>query len=269
MSGLEKGTEFGDDPVLDHVGGFGEDVSSGLTLHRFCWAPLVERYLQREVGIEFRVVVRSGDEETHDHLIFFERAGECLVPEITKARVRGRDLYLPYLRRRSHYVDKAVLVDVRKFVELPEREEVGVIPSVVRLKRLDPALSPASNGSDSVATTTAPRSVSERVWVKEEGELRAAGGVATTDRTRQLIYKVVETRSEVVNDVPDNHSEPQVGLTDISDADGWPLIRVELGVELIRVRFVEPLDHSVQGFEVTDRPLPFEPDSFEGVGHEG
>jgi hypothetical protein len=29
---------------------------------------------------------------------------------------------------------------------------------------------------------------------------------------------VVETRSEVVNDVPDNHSEPQVGLTDISES---------------------------------------------------
>ena len=65
------------------------------------------------------------------------------------------------------------------------------------------------------------------------------------------------------------HSSTTLDNCSISDADGWPLIRVELGVELIRVRFVEPLDHSVQGFEVTDRPLPFEPDSFEGVGHEG
>jgi hypothetical protein len=177
-----------------------------------------------------------------------------------------RELEIKRCQRSGGDVNRAVLVDVREFLEMPKGAfcalDYAVWPCEKGLLRFDQRDGlTALNALEKLIQPSA----FEASLKFEDGKLRfrCAGGGPTS----KLPYDVIECGAEVVDDLSDADTPHGIWGCIGLDLDGQSLrLSVELDSWSIRVRFIEEFDDfSLQGVHLLPCPLEFQSDTSKGI----
>jgi len=171
-------------------------------------ACLAEGYVRQQFGLHVHLKGVAGidrhDLEFADYCVSFEWPRDEAAPDLGDI-----PRFDPHHRRTlkcgSTQVQQAMLVDVRKFLKLPERERAGILPAVIRLKPLDHCLGTRIDPFD-LGPTTARRQFSFAVAFPsefgtaiEDGKFRA---LDNSGRDPSLGVGDEQLKSEVVERGP-------------------------------------------------------------------
>jgi hypothetical protein len=146
-----------------------------------------------------------------------------------------------------------VLVEVREFMQNPERVRRRFLPSVVRLQALDDCLLVRAQRVD-LPESAASAGAQESRSVLEDREFNAAWWETRLKfALRELPGQVVEGGAEVVKEVADDDREPQRDLEwgAYADDDLVPDLRIDEG---IAVSVKEGVRLSIEALQVLVRP---------------
>ena len=250
------------DDALNEVRQLNESWHKRLTLDN---PRLAERYLEGEliVVLEFRLLSGLGLNDKH-YFAVYEREEPISGPEHnTGSRDRlisPRDLrpgmHSDRSMRGPYRNNQVVLVDVVELVKPPER----FTPSSVWFERAQYADGPW-RGSTYFSQTSGHKFLG---GIADRESRVFVGGTATFDD--ELFGQVVETRPQVVEDVPEHHPPGQRDL--FRDVDAEQLIscfRIELTDDEIRVGVQERADLAPKLVDVLFGPFNLQPDSGQRV----
>jgi len=230
-----------------------------------CPRGIPERYVSGEVALHLHIGVRPSDSvsQVKYGCAVFERASSV---EAKDRLMRPRDIAGSdiepngaLLKRGERRMDKAVLVGVREQGEDPERPELRLVPSVVRLVLLDDLPCMAIQRDSAQGALSLPSrhldSTKELVPVREDG-VEVVPSRSLPGSKHELPNEVIERGAEVVGDVPDDYPPAWSRVFGNGHLDPEPAgLRIELTDSATRLRVPEGIDLLIEFVRVLDRPL--------------
>jgi hypothetical protein len=147
--------------------------------------------------------------------------------------------------------ERSMLVEVREFMELPERVDRLLVVKSVRLARFDPVECLDGQPSESILPETlveefvfGPANRKERHPVGRESVLYDQG-----------VNEMIKRRSQVVQDVPDNAGDSERWLSgDMECETGFACARIAISTEVIRARVQIGPDFMVEEYQMNVGP---------------
>lgn len=173
----------------------------------------------------------------------------------------GWESKIKRLQRSADKVDHAVLVSIRKFIKMPKRTTF-VLPCRERLERFNERCSLLSNSLQHREAASIKFG-----GIVENGELKSIDGWGkpVIDKQEHLVNRVIECRTEIVNDLADDNSPHwrARGIYfhadgEICDADTIPEFCAELDRRHVRVSVHEGSDFVLERIELLAGALEFE-----------
>lgn len=212
--------------------------------------PVTENYVNGQICIHVHVRLTIGETQSRDFCAAFENAGEYFSGLYQYA---GDDRDKCRLGRGGRDYKALVFVNVGEVIE--PRKGVGIrrILSLVRLQRLnDCGISLPETGN------SRPPLTDKLDFVAEDRKLRAAARLLFPCQFRKVPCEVIETVSQVVDDVANNHRDVDGVLVD-RNFFGVEIIptclRVVLHRDRVGVKFCgQARDLRVQGLQMLFRP---------------
>lgn len=158
----------------------------------------------------------------------------------------ARERYLELMHQGTGHMERAVLVDVREFMQMPQGTHM-VLPCEKRLLRFDYVGGELSNALHEFQAT-----ILESRLVFEDGELSILDdGRLSRFKDNQLPHEMIERRAQIVDDLANPNAPHWVWRVLDVDADcQMPGLFVELDARLVRVRIVEGEDIGLQFIHV-------------------
>ena len=180
---------------------------------------------------------------------------------------------LECLQRTAGQMDRAVLVEVREFTQMSQWA-LEALPCRERLERFNQNCGLIADPSQHLESA----SIVFR-GINEDGELGSAflGPPSASSMVHKLEDRMVECRTEVVDDLPDDDA-PHGGtwfFHDHSDGEVFddrgckvPRYSAELDPRFVRISIKEGSHFSIERVELLIGPLQFHSNSKEGIGHD-
>lgn len=242
--------------ALGTVGYVYEGSKNQPPTHR--WRSVIERYIRSEFAIH--MILREGPYTTPRNMNTRQYRVLVYWPRIADGFFLNRDRSLDRWKRkvkllyqRSGQMERAVLVGVREFLQMPK----GTLPALPcsafafreRLLRSD---EPHGVTSDSAQELGSSASVKARLGLKNgKLEFSPHGGMTQIIEDEKLPNNVVKSGSKVVNDLSDLDSPHQGRVLLNVDADSEPVrISVELDLRLIHVAHYEGSNFSLDSVDL-------------------
>jgi hypothetical protein len=256
-----------DRPFLYQV----EGAANGVPTH--CWRGLIERYVNREIAFAVRVDVLEGmagrpcdrHSEEYGVLLYWPWPGPIDHLELGAGGQIG-EFDLNVTKQRARDMQRAVLVSVRQFAEMPQGA-TEVLPCAVRLLRSDQL----DGVLPDIPEVLGDAPVSKALLRFENGELvlrREFWGLAGV-KNDELPDRVVECRPEVVKYFPDLDSPHGVGFFyDLDTGRHYSLPQIDLTDRLVRLLSKEALELGTQSLYLIPCAPELQSDAVELVSHD-
>lgn len=234
------------------------------------WPRLPKRYIEAGIRLHLNIEFRAGaNGKSGDSCLSFEQAVERIEFDESASVLWRPKLNETLVGISVHEMQRLVSVEVRQFVEKPERVVMRrAVKSLERLLPLDYCLLGGLDAPDALLDGLREVPVApELVRIVENRELDIAIDGLIVE-TRQLTSQMIKRRAELVQK-----------FTDQDAASWWRIISNErfdekaagLGVEIvdnsIRVTVQEGVDLAAQPFEVFYSPIQLRGDASVGLRH--
>lgn len=152
----------------------------------------------------------------------------------------------------------SVLVDVREFIQSPEQALVEILPQVARLQTLDLC----NRAWGYPVKSVSPNLLFEKFNRATDGKHIFFSGLTIRSKYK-FPYKVIEGRTEILQDVSENQSKANGhGAVGNELEDSLIIASVRLSHHFARIALKVPLKFGVEGLNVLCGPEDFE---FDGI----
>jgi len=265
---LQLGVEdFLSNPSEDMVGSVPDLIQGSLDPpHPRRWRTVFERYLNAEFCLYvslFKGPFGSTMQDTtpqYGAFLYWPTGMLLDVNERKRLRHFG-EVAAICCQRSDGKVNRAVLVDIRQFLQMPQRTRIStfggaVFPCEKRLFRFDQF----HRGTVDLLQEILPPTSIEAVLGMEDRELRLRswdGGTA-----RQFPNDMIEGGSEVMDDLPDSNTPHRINGRMNFNLDGQFLsLRLELHRWSIRATIKKGVNISIQTVQLLPRTCAFKPNA--------